>query len=455
MILTSDIILNTRHLDPVLVASLKKKLTYRNPKFQDARRLGLWTGKIPETIATFEEQDTHILRIMRGEFYKVHEAFPLEPVETRMDKGPQIAVRYQNDDFELDPHQRRAVDALCMKKQGIIHAATSAGKSAIIMAAIGELKRPTIVLIHRKILLDQLVKDANKWLKGDFKIGIIGNGKCDIQDITFAIDKSLSKAVEKDPALTKRWDVLIQDEVHLSAAPTLQNLVGSIDAIRKFGLTGTLKRKDRMDFLMFAAFGRVMETITKEDLLSLDRATPVEIRTVETEATVPSEMFDLGTTERWRKIEEHIHGDDTRMDFLAGYVAALLKDETKRIVVLSRYVDPCYVLGQKIYEASGIAPRHITGKEKDNVETCHAMKHGDCRLICATIGCFSTGVDVPNLTDIILISPIFSNELLLKQILGRLARKSVGKKDATFHFVFDPFIFERRRLNSALRILNS
>lgn len=442
--------LNIENKDGALIQKLCRLLTYPNPKYQDAKRLGFSTHGILPEIKNYEiSSDGTVLTTTRGEINKVRAIFPEEETTDQAIRRVFSFIRYKNNDFELDERQTRAVKAVLKKKQGIIHAATSAGKSAIIMAMIGERKVRTIVVVHRKVLLEQLIADARKWLKGT-TIGQIGAGKIETDAlVTFAIDKSLHSLLKRQPDLKSYWEMLIQDEVHLSPSTTFQSIINKLDTPYRYGLTGTLKRKDRMEFLIYATYGNVIATITKDELLEADRVSPVEVEIVESEAEVDPAFFDLPTTKRWQAIDKALHEDEERSWDIAEKAAELAGESSgRRVVVLSRYVEPCYNVGAMIASLNSVVPHFVTGEEKDPGLACKKFERGESsQIMCATIGCFSTGVNIPNLTDIILISPIFNNELLIHQIRGRLMRKSKGKTHGTLHFVWDPYVFPSHNLN--------
>jgi superfamily II DNA or RNA helicase len=83
------------------------------------------------------------------------------------------------------------------------------------------------------------------------------------------------------------------------------------------------------------------------------------------------------------------------------------------------------------------------------------MKEKDLQVIFATIGCVSTGVSISDLAHGVLISPVYTNELLLKQIAGRLMRTSPGKNFATLHFIYDRYIFPAWKLKKFISIIKS
>ena len=271
--------------------------------------------------------------------------------------------------------------------------------------------------------------------------------------VTFAIDKSLEIALEKDPALGGRFGLVIQDEVHLCACPTFQRILSQLPAQKRFGLTGTLKRKDGMEFLIHATYGKVIATVTKDELLEANRVSPVYTKVIQSEAEVPAELFELPITKKMQAIDKSLHENEERLTLIVEYAKNLLAvSPESRIIIASRYVDPCYEIAKRLDHA-GIPCATITGRDRDSEDVCRRLRSGELRAAAATLGCFSTGVNIPELTDIILISPCFSNELLIHQLRGRLYRKAEGKTHGTLHLVWDDYVFPSFKLKRFLSIM--
>lgn len=125
-----------------------------------------------------------------------------------------------------------------------------------------------------------------------------------------------------------------------------------------------------------------------------------------------------------------------------------------KTIVLCRYVEPCQTLQDRLEKEFGIKAGIITGKDsKQALESYEAMKHADMKVIFATIGCVSTGVSISDLDNIVLISPLYTNELLLHQIRGRLMRKSDGKEFGTLYYIYDAYIFPEWKLKKFIKIM--
>lgn len=440
-------------------AHVQKSLTYLNPAHAAAERLGFSTYNIPKELKTYRISQDGTVCIDRGEVRKVINAIASLPMESefvlddRTIDAP-IEIEYHNPDFDLDERQMRCVNACIENNQGIVHAATSAGKSAMMMALIGARKQKTLVIVNRKVLLQQLKRDAEEWL-GAENIGTIFEGKANVGNVTFALEKSLLKHID---LVRNEFGMVIQDESHNSPALSFQKIFHEIPARYRYGFTGTVKRKDQMQFLMYAAFGPIIATVTKDELEDAGRTTPIKIKIHETATSVLPEVFELDSVKKWREMERVIHEDEGRMGDVCALIERLMEDTTvsipAKIVVASRYLKPLERIGEILTSNyPKIRFCFVTGQEKDQDGNCQALERGDVDVILSTIPCFSTGVNVPSLTDLILISPVFTNELVLHQLRGRLMRKSEGKDVGTFHFLFDENIFDQKKLANFLAIL--
>ena len=429
-------------------------LTYDNPEYYAKMNMGLGVWKIPKVVKTFEIVDS-TLKILRGEFSKVRPFVKQFPIETSHPQHEAVDIEYVNNDFELDNLQEAAVQAILSKKQGIVHAVTSAGKSLIILKAICERKLPALIIVHRKILMQQFINDIKKYVKTkegkDITLGILGDGSCTFGPITVAIDKTAAKHIKE---IKEKFGVTFLDECHLAPAQTISWLLNSINSEYRFGVTGTLKRKDQKEFLIYATFGSVIYKISKEQLLEKGRITPVEVQILEssTKFNYPEALNLYGMTKAYQLMEKTLSLCPDRNKLILQLVAKL----PGKTMVLSKLVNPCYVLSARLKNEYDLESGIITGKDADEaVKSYEAMKFGDLRIIFATIGCVSTGVSISDLDNIVLISPLYTNELLLHQIRGRLFRASPGKEKGYLYFIYDPYVIEQRKLNMFLAIMNS
>lgn len=438
-------------------------LTYDNPDYHQKLQLGLPVWGIPKEIKTYEyNKDRRTLTILRGEAMRVKQWIGMHKYEFDHPDRP-VTLRYINSDFDLDQYQTAAVEAMKTKKQGIVHAVTSAGKSLIILKAIVEIGQKAVIVVNRKTLMVQLLEDIEKYIRDEnnnkIKPGIIGNGHNSDGPITVAIDKTLANNIDE---VKDRYGVTILDECHIAPANTIFTLLNGINSRFRYGFSGTLRRKDQKEFLIFSTFGQVIATIGKDVLLAEGRVVPVNLEIMESETQFDwdgvvqgfTDMEHKNPTQAARNLQDKtISLDPGRNRMILQRTAELYK-KGEKVIVLSRLVDPCYALQKALQEQFGIESGVITGRDsKEALKSFEEMKHKDLKVIFATVGCVSTGLSISDLTYIVLISPIYTNELLLHQIRGRLMRTFKGKTHGTLCFVYDPYIFPPYKLSKFKKII--
>lgn len=466
MKINSQIELNTRqdaspYHHPRALAALEADLTFPNPKFAEAERLGFSTYAIPREFKLLYQSTSGVWYVPRGHIRTVLKHFPDEPIENATCNVHNPRVMYFNEDFSLDERQIRCLDAIEKKRQGLILAATSAGKSAIILAAIARLQQNALIIVNRQVLLEQLLEDAEKYISGA-TIGVLNGKHKEIGQITFAIDRTLQDILKnederarsdpQDPSLLRnKFGLVIVDEVHVCSAPTMQSILSRLPAKYRYGLTGTLKRKDKLEFYVYAQFGEVIAEVSKDEIIEAGRAVPYTISVLETGAEVSSGPENESPTAYWKRIDSELHNSKKREDTLFEAVkASILAGETPAIGF--RYVEASKRLATRLNE-SGLPVSLLIGGAKDPRAICKDVQEGKTKGIVATYGTFSTGVNIPKLDHLFIASPSYSNQLLLCQLRGRVLRNNEGKEKAKITFLFDEYVFPRYKLRRVVSAL--
>lgn len=185
-------------------------------------------------------------------------------------KDERIHFDFQKEEFDLksffDPkfkyvdHQIRALSAMLKTNTGIIKATTSSGKSSIISAYIRITDMPTLILVNKVTLAQQL---QNSFIKDGIDCGIctgkgIKSGKCMVSTI---------QSVKKVPNLLD-YKCLIVDEIHQGSSTSFQEFFGSISYPYKFGFSATPEGANDYKFsLIRQFFGSIIEEIGAEELM--------------------------------------------------------------------------------------------------------------------------------------------------------------------------------------------
>lgn len=150
--------------------------------------------------------------------------------------------KYFNPNFKYVEHQIRALEAMIKTNTGLVVAPTSAGKSTIMSAFIRLVNMPTLILVNKVMLGEQLRKG---FLEEGIDCGICSgkgviDGKCMVSTI---------QSVKKLGDLA-RFKMVLTDECHNVSAGTFQDFFTQFGCPLKFGFSASPFRNG--DYLGYA-----------------------------------------------------------------------------------------------------------------------------------------------------------------------------------------------------------
>lgn len=163
----------------------------------------------------------------------------------------------------LRPYQVEGKSILLDRGQGTEEAATGTGKTVEIQEIVRELGLNTVIVVPKTQLMWQTY-DRFRAYFGDRYVGCFGDGTKKIKPITVAVIDSLS---DSDPSLWKDVQVLVLDEAHHVAAPTLQKVCFDVlpHCYYRFGFTATPERSDGADLAVEGAAYPVVHRYSVQD----------------------------------------------------------------------------------------------------------------------------------------------------------------------------------------------
>jgi superfamily II DNA or RNA helicase len=146
---------------------------------------------------------------------------------------------------ELRPSQQEAAQQLLGHGNGILSAPTAFGKTVIAAWLIAKRKVNTLVLVHRRQLMDQWRERLALFLGMLVEdIGQVSGGKKRVTDsIDIGLIQSLNRKGEVKDMVAKYGQVIV-DECHHIPAFTFEQVLKQVKAKYVVGLTATPIRKD-------------------------------------------------------------------------------------------------------------------------------------------------------------------------------------------------------------------
>jgi superfamily II DNA or RNA helicase len=154
--------------------------------------------------------------------------------------------------ISLYNYQQAVVDSTDKKDFGVIVAPPGSGKTIIGLAIVARKQQPTLIIVHRKQILNQWIERIQSFLGiPKHRIGIIEAGKCDLgEEITVAMIQSLQSTGLPDN-IYKSFGIIIVDECHHIPAKTFSEVINKYHSYFLYGLTATPIRKNKDEKLIF------------------------------------------------------------------------------------------------------------------------------------------------------------------------------------------------------------
>lgn len=317
----------------------------------------------------------------------------------------------------LRDYQKEAVAAIREKCEGLVVADCGAGKSVIGVAAIAALQQPTFIMVHEVKLVKQWEAELRDKLSGEFTIGVFGNGKKKLGDITIGLIQTLRRLSRSEmEVLASQFGMVIVDECHHIPAESFYHAINCFPAKYRIGLSATPKRKDRLEFRLFDALGPILYQIDSKQLEKEGRITSATVRIVNTH------YISSHHKEDWSNAITALTKADWRNGIIVRRVVANVK-EGRHVLVLSDRVEHCKMLVE-VLKAGGLNSRLLLGETPADEREATRLDKKVQVIVGTTVA--DEGLDCPWLDTVHLTCPS-NNKARVKQRIGRIRRICEGK----------------------------
>lgn len=308
---------------------------------------------------------------------------------------------------------------------GILH------HNTIITAALSKLTEPygrSVVIVPNRDLVTQ-TEDDYKNLGLD--VGVFYSGRkefnkthtiCTWQSLNF-LDKQTAEKRKDDMALsdkeiddfTRGVTTIIVDECHGAKADVLRRLLMDTFAhcpIR-WGLTGTIPREDWEFLNILSAIGPVVNSLSAKELQDKDVLANCHVSVLQ--------LQEVREFKKYHDEYKFLLTDSARLSFIADIINKISEDGNTLVLV------------QQI-KAGEILTSNIPGsvfvngsvKSTDRKEEYNAVGTENNKVIVATYGVASTGINIPRIFNLVLIEPGKSFVRTIQSI-GRGLRRAQDK----------------------------
>lgn len=434
LVLGDEIYIDKQGLNPGLRNRLVRVAAFQNPEFYTAQAMRLSTYGTPRIISCADDRPRHIglprgcLDDVRHVLSDLH-VTPALRDERRL--GQRLDVRFAG---TLRPDQQRAADALRGYETGVLAAATAFGKTVIAAWLIAERGVSTLVLVHRRQLLDQWVDRLSAFLDlPPSGIGRIGGGRrrrTGLLDVA-VIQSLVRKGVVDD--CVGEYGHLIVDECHHLSAHSFEQVARRAKARYVLGLSATVTRKDGHHPIIFMQCGPVRYRVGARAHAALQPFTHSVV--VHPTGFQSSRSPDPDKRIEFQALYKELIDDNSRNSLICSDVLSAVADGRSPLVLTERHEH----LDRLADELSGKVPnvfvlRGTMGrKQRDDVARQLAdVPSTEGRVLMATGKYIGEGFDDGRLDTLFLTLPI-SWRGTVAQYVGRLHRLHEGKRTVVVH----------------------
>lgn len=413
-------------IPPELEAFLKDDLNFANSEFYIRQKSGRNTFGVPRFYKAWKDIGLD-LEIPRGFIGKLLRFCREQELEfTFSDERKKSAPVTFPQSIELREFQMPALQASRKKDFGIIVAPPGSGKTIIALKIAEEKQQPTLIIVHRKQLMEQWRERISSFLGIPLhEIATFGNKRKGQPKITLATIQGLSRKINSNAfeELTDAFGLIIVDECHHVPAESFQIVLSSLRTYYIYGLTATPFRKFSDGKLMFLFLGDVIAEILpppdqfESRLKVIIRNTgfdvPYDPKT-DTFETI-SQMLIHDTARNM------LITDDVRKELNTGKRAIILTERKEHIDTLAHFLKHHY----EVLTLSGDDSTNAR-KEKWNI-----LAEGRYQALITTGQLLGEGTDLVNAQCLFLAYP-FSFKGKLIQYIGRVQRS--GKVPLVFDY---------------------
>ena len=434
LVLGNCVYIDRTSLPPALVSRLIRLAAFQNPEFYATQAMRLPTFGKPRIISCAELFSKHVA-LPRGCLDEIIEQFAELGVKTHLrderQRGSPLGVQFRG---ELRPEQQLASTALLKHDTGILAATTAFGKTVVAASIIAARGCNTLVLVHRRQLLDQWVARLGAFLDvPPGTIGVIHGGK---KKPTGAIDIALMQSLVRQGVVSDAvasYGQLVVDECHHLSAVSFEAIAREAKARYVLGLSATVTRKDGHHPIIFMQCGPVRHRVdARKQAADRPFEHKVAFRTTSFRATraMPGERVAI------QELYAQLAVDRTRNDLIFEDIVAALEAGRSPVVITERKDHLTLLAGRLskfaknvVVLQGGMGAREL----RATAETLATIPETEERLLIATGRYLGEGFDDARLDTLFLTMPI-SWRGTLAQYAGRLHRLHDAKRDV---IIFD------------------
>jgi superfamily II DNA or RNA helicase len=434
-VLAQRLFIEKAGLPSPLLNHLKRLAAFQNAEFYKKQKMRLSTALTPRVVACAEDLPLFVA-LPRG--------CAIEAEQLLLEHGVKLAIEDQQHDGarqqfkfggELTEIQKQAARALLAHGTGVFVGPPGIGKTVLGTYLVAQRARSTLILVHRKPLLEQWVAQLAMFLGIDEKgIGQIGGGKRKPNGLLdVAMIQSLVRKEKVDDVVAGYGHVIV-DECHHLPAVSFERVLSEVKARFLVGLTATPQRRDGHHPITEMQLGPVR---FKVDAKSQAARRPFDHKLIvcETGFRMAGDTSDAGIQEIYRALAN----DEARNKRIVDDIIAAIQEGRSPILLTERKDHLEYFAEhlRRIVRHLVVLQGGMTAKaRRGSVEQLASIPETAERLVLATGRYIGEGFDDARLDTLFLAMPVSWKGTLI-QYSGRLHRRHPAKTEVRIYDYVD------------------
>jgi len=299
---------------------------------------------------------------------------------------------------------------------GLLDLFCAFGKTILTLNIISQLKKKTLIIVHKEFLLNQWLERISEFLP-TARVGRIQGQTIDIEnkDIVIGMLQSLSMK-DYDDSVFSSFGLTVVDEVHHISSEVFSCALFKIVSKYTLGLSATMNRKDGTTFVFKLFLGDVVYKGTREEQFNL------KVRAIEYN-TMDDDFNEVETDYRgnvkYSTMISKLCGYAPRNEFILRVLKDMITENpNQQIMILAHNMNVLEYLYTAIFERNITTVGYYVGGMKDS-----ALKLSETKqVIIATYSMAAEALDIKTLTTLIMATP----KTDIEQAVGRILRQKHG-----------------------------
>jgi superfamily II DNA or RNA helicase len=298
---------------------------------------------------------------------------------------------------------------------GILELPCGYGKTVLSLKIIAELKKKTLILVHKEFLMNQWIERINEFLPSA-RVGKIQGPIYEVEgkDIVIGMIQTLHSRNFPTEAFSP-FGLTIIDEVHRIGSEEFSKTLFKTVTPYMLGISATVERKDKLTKILYMFIG--------DKIYSVDRSDddPVHIRAIEfktNDKEFNETEYDFRGCPKYSTMISKLCEYGPRSDFIVTVISDLMKEnEDKQIMILAHnraLLTYLYdAIRHKISDDDSTVGYYVGGMKEKDLKITESKK-----IVLATYAMAAEALDIKTLSTLVMASP----KTDIEQSVGRILR---------------------------------